>query len=177
MKMQEEKRVSPSVPYGYLRDPENKQHLIVDQEAAEVVRRIFRFVIEGVGVSKIAKLLTEEQILISSAYAAEHCPENQHSKSYTSPYTWSTTAVCYILEKQEYMGHTVLGKAVLENFKTKKRRKVRLEELMIFPNTHEAIIDEETWNTAQKVRKTYDSDNVYVCGNYRNIHRNYFLKQ
>ena len=212
-KMQEGKRVSPSVPYGYLRDPENKQHLIIDQEAAEVVRRIFRLVIEGVGVSKIAKILTEEQILIPSAYAAEHCPENQHSKSYTSPYTWSTTAVCYILEKQEYMGHTVLGKTVLENFKTKKRRKARPEELMIFPNTHEAIIDEETWNTAQKARKTvrkgvpngtytnrltgllycadcghrmyyrsaqaqhrpdgktYDSDNVYVCGNYRNIHR------
>lgn len=212
-KMQEGKRVSPSVPYGYLRDPKDKQHLIIDHEPAEVVRRIFRLVIEGVGVSEIARTLTKEQILIPSAYAAEHCPENQHSKSYTSPFTWSTTAICYILEKQEYMGHTVLGKTVLENFKTKKRRKARPEELMIFPNTHEAIIDEETWNTAQKARKTvrkgvpdgtytnrltgllycadcghrmyyhssqaqhrpngktYDSDNVYICGRYRNIHK------
>ena len=212
-KMQEGKRVSPSVPYGYLRDPADKQHLIIDQEAAEVVRRIFRLVIEGVGVSKIARILTEEQIPIPSAYAAEHCPENQHSKNYISPYTWSTTAICYILEKQEYMGHTILGKTVLENFKTKKRRKARPEELMIFPNTHEAIIGEETWNAAQKARKTmrktvpngtytnrltgllycadcghrmyyrspqaqhrpngriYDSDNVYICGNYTNIHR------
>ena len=212
-KMQEGKRVSPSVPYGYLRDPQDKQHLIIDPEPAEVVRRIYRLVIEGVGVSAIARQLTDERILIPSAYAAEHCPENNHSKSFTSPYTWSNTAVCYILEKQEYMGHTVLGKTVLESFKTKKRRKAKPEELMIFPNTHEAIIDEETWNTAQKARKTirkevpngtytnrltgllycadcghrmyyrspqsqhrangkiYDSDNLYTCGNYRNIHR------
>ena len=212
-KMQEGKRVSPSVPYGYLRDPQDKQHLIIDPEPAEVVRRIYRLVIEGVGVSVIARQLTDERVLIPSAYAAEHCPENNHSKSFTSPYTWSNTAVCYILEKQEYMGHTVLGKTVLESFKTKKRRKAKPEELMIFPNTHEAIIDEETWNTAQKARKTirkevpngtytnrltgllycadcghrmyyrspqsqhrangkiYDSDNLYTCGNYRNIHR------
>lgn len=212
-KMQEGKRVSPSVPYGYLRDPQDKQHLIIDPEPAEVVRRIYRLVIEGVGVSAIARQLTDERVLIPSAYAAEHCPENNHSKSFTSPYTWSNTAVCYILEKQEYMGYTVLGKTVLESFKTKKRRKAKPEELMIFPNTHEAIIDEETWNTAQKARKTirkevpngtytnrltgllycadcghrmyyrspqsqhrangkiYDSDNLYTCGNYRNIHR------
>ena len=212
-KMQAGKRVSPSVPYGYLRDPQDKQHLIIDPEPAEVVRRIYRLVIEGVGVSAIARQLTDERVLIPSAYAAEHCPENNHSKSFTSPYTWSNTAVCYILEKQEYMGHTVLGKTVLESFKTKKRRKAKPEELMIFPNTHEAIIDEETWNTAQKARKTirkevpngtytnrltgllycadcghrmyyrspqsqhrangkiYDSDNLYTCGNYRNIHR------
>ncbi len=212
-KMQEGKRVSPSVPYGYLRDPQDKQHLIIDPEPAEVVRRIYRLVIEGVGVSAIARQLTDERVLIPSAYAAEHCPENNHSKSFTSPYTWSNTAVCYILEKQEYMGHTVLGKTVLDSFKTKKRRKAKPEELMIFPNTHEAIIDEETWNTAQKARKTirkevpngtytnrltgllycadcghrmyyrspqsqhrangkiYDSDNLYTCGNYRNIHR------
>lgn len=213
-KMQEGKRVSPSVPYGYLRDPKNKQHLIIDPEPAEVVRRIYRLVIEGMGVSAIARTLTDERVLIPSAYAAEHCPENQHSKNFTSPYTWSTTTVCYILDKQEYMGHTVLGKTVLDSFKTKKRRKAKPEELLIFPNTHEAIIDEETWNTAQKARKTarkevpngtytnrltgllycadcghrmyyrspqsqhrpngktYDSDNVYICGNYRNIHRN-----
>ena len=93
-KMQEGKRVSPSVPYGYLRDPQDKQHLIIDPEPAEVVRRIYRLVIEGVGVSAIARQLTDERVLIPSAYAAEHCPENNHSKSFTSPYTWSNTAVC-----------------------------------------------------------------------------------
>ncbi len=71
-KMQEGKRVSPSVPYGYLRDPQDKQHLIIDPEPAEVVRRIYRLVIEGVGVSAIARQLTADHILIPSAYAAEH---------------------------------------------------------------------------------------------------------
>lgn len=85
---------------------------------------------------------------VPAAYAAEHCSENNHSHGYVNPYEWSCTAISYILEKQEYMGHTVLGKTVTHNFKTKKRRKAKLEELMIFKNTHEAIIDEETWNNA-----------------------------
>lgn len=73
--------------------------------------------------------------------------------SYHDPYRWNCTAVGYILDKQEYMGHTVLGKTICENFKTKKRRKATPDELMIFPDTHEAIIDEETWHTVQRVRK------------------------
>lgn len=148
-KRQEGKRVSPSVPYGYLRDPNNKQHLIVDEEAAKVVRRIYQMVIEGHGKTEIARILSSEKVLIPSAYAAEHCPENNHSHGWTNPYQWSCTAVSYILEKQEYMGHTVLGKTVLDNFKTKKRRKAKPDELMIFPNTHEAIVDEETWHNEQ----------------------------
>ena len=153
-RMSNGKRVSPSVPYDYLRDPKDKQHLIVDPEPAAVVRRIFQMVIDGYGVQKIADTLTAEKILIPSAYAAEHCPENQHSKSYHDPCYWSATAVGYILEKQEYMGHTVLGKTVGVSYKTKKRRKVKPEELKIFRNTHEAIVDEETWNLAHKLRRT-----------------------
>ena len=153
-KMQEGKRVSPSVPYGYLRDPDDKQHLIVDREAAEVVRRIYRMTVEGHGKRDIARALTADRVLIPSAYAAEHCPENNHSHGYANPYEWSCTAISYILEKQEYMGHTVLGKTVADNFKTRKRRKARPEELMVFRNTHEAIIDEETWNNAQRLKRT-----------------------
>lgn len=153
-KMQEGKRVSPSVPYGYLRDPDDKQHLIVDREAAEVVRRIYRMTVEGHGKRDIARALTADRVLIPSAYAAEHCPENNHSHGYANPYEWSCTAISYILEKQEYMGHTVLGKTVADNFKTKKRRKAKPEELMVFRNTHEAIIDEETWNNVQRLKRT-----------------------
>ncbi len=159
-KMEDGKRVSPSVPYGYLRDQNDKQHLIIDPEPATVVRKIYGLAIAGVGPRKISRILTEERILIPSAYAAQNCPENLHCKTYIDPYTWSTTAVCYILEKQEYMGHTVLGKTILENYKTKKRRKARPDELMIFRNTHEAIVDEETWNTAQRLRKTRKKDCV-----------------
>lgn len=153
-RMQDGKRVSPSVPYGYLRSPEDKQKLIIDEEPAAVVRRIYQMVIEGKGVTAIADILTAEKVLIPSAYAKIHCPENNHSKGFTNPYLWSATAVSYILEKQEYMGHTVLGKTVSVSYKTKKRRKAEPDELMIFKNTHPAIVDEETWYLAQKLRKT-----------------------
>lgn len=153
-RMQDGKRVSPSVPYGYLRSLEDKQKLIIDEEPAEVVRRIYRMVIEGKGTTAIADTLTAEKVLIPSAYARLHCPENDHSSGYTNPYLWSPTVVGYILEKQEYMGHTVLGKTISLSYKTKKRRKAEKDELMIFKNTHEAIIDEETWHLAQKLRRT-----------------------
>ncbi|MGI6068878.1 MAG: DUF4368 domain-containing protein [Blautia sp.] len=153
-RMQDGKRVSPSVPYGYLRSPEDKQKLIIDEEPAAVVRRIYQMVIEGKGVTAIADILTAEKVLIPSAYAKTHCPENDHSRGFTNPYLWSATAVSYILEKQEYMGHTVLGKTISVSYKTKKRRKAEPDELMIFKNTHPAIVDEETWHLAQKLRKT-----------------------
>ena len=153
-RMQDGKRVSPSVPYGYRRDPQDKQHLIIDEEAAAVVRRIFQMVIEGYGVKGIADALTADKVLIPSAYAKLHNPENNHRKGFHDPYLWSSTAVGYILEKQEYMGHTVLGKTICENYKTKKRRKAKPEELMIFRDTHEAIVDEETWQLAHRLKKT-----------------------
>ena len=153
-RMQEGKRVSPSVPYGYRRDPDDKQHLIVDPEPAAVVRRIFKLVLEGNGVNRIADILYADKILIPSAYAEKYYPENQHSKSFHDPFRWTNRAVSCILEKREYMGHTVLGKTISESYKTKKRRKATEDELMIFENTHEAIIDEETWNNAQRLIET-----------------------
>ena len=153
-RMQEGKRVSPSVPYGYRRDPQDKQHLIVDEPSAAVVRRIFQMVVDGYGVRAIADALTADKILIPSAYAKEYYPENDHSKGFHNPYRWSGTSVGYILAKREYMGHTVLGKTITENYKTKKRRKAEPDELMIFKNTHEAIVDEETWELAHRLKKT-----------------------
>jgi len=156
-RMEEGKRVFPSVPYGYYRNPNNKQQLLVDKESAKVVKRIYRLVIEGYGVTQIADILTKDKVLIPSAYAEIHYPENNHSskkRGIEDPYFWTPTTVGYILEKREYMGHTVLGKTICLDYKTKKRRKAKEDELIIFKNTHEAIIDEETWNNAQRLRKT-----------------------
>lgn len=153
-RMQEGKRVSPSVPYGYRRNPENKQQLMVDEEAAAVVRRIFQMVVNGYGIKAIADTLTAERVLIPSAYAKRYNPENYHSKGYHDPYHWSSTSIGYILEKQEYMGHTILGKTITVNYKGKKRRKAKPEELMVFKNTHEPIVDEETWKLAHRLKKT-----------------------
>ena len=145
-------RCNGAVPYGYKRMDGDKQQLIVDDSAAEVVRKIFRLACQGIGVTTIAEMLAEEKIPIPSAYTAETSPENCKHKEVADPYRWSATVVGYILDRQEYLGHTVLGKTVSVNFKTKQRRAATPDELMIFPNTHEAIIDQDTWDISRKIR-------------------------
>ena len=151
-RMQKGMRCSGSIPYGYKRSKDDKQQLIIDEPAAEVVRKIFRLACQGIGTTTIAEMLTAEKILIPSAYAAKNSPENCRHKEVADPYRWSATTVGYILDRQEYLGHTVLGKSICENFKTKQRRPATADELMIFPDTHEAIIDQDTWDIAQKMR-------------------------
>ncbi len=152
-RMQSGNRCSGSIPYGYTRLPGDKQTLIVDDEAAEVVRRIYRMALNGCGSKEIADTLSSDKVLIPSAYQEINCPENCRNHSYHDPYRWNVTTIGYILSRQEYMGHVVLGKTIRPNFKSKKRRMATPDELMIFPNMHEAIIDEETWHTVQRVKK------------------------
>ena len=151
-RMKDGLRCSGSIPYGYKRTNGDKQTLVVDEAAAKIVRKIFRLASQGVGVTAIAEMLTEEKVLIPSAYAAKYSPENCRHKALINPCRWSATTVGYILDRQEYLGHTVLGKSICENFKTKQRRAATPDELMIFPDTHEAIIDPDTWNMARKLR-------------------------
>ena len=151
-RMKDGLRCSGSIPYGYKRTNGDKQTLVVDEPAAEIVRKIFRLASQGVGVTAIAEMLTEEKVLIPSAYAAKYSPENCRHKAPIDPCRWSATTVGYILDRQEYLGHTVLGKSICENFKTKQRRAAAPDELMIFPDTHEAIIDQDTWDIARKIR-------------------------
>lgn len=151
-RMKNGKRCSGSIPYGYKRTKEDKQQLLVDEPAAEIVRKIFRLACQGIGVTAIAEILTAEKVLIPSAYAAKYYPENCRHSEVADPYRWTPTTVGYILDRQEYLGHTVLGKSIGENFKTKQRRAATADELMIFPNTHEAIVDQDTWDIAHKLR-------------------------
>ena len=151
-RMKDGMRCSGSIPYGYKRKPDDKQTLIVDEPAAEVVRKIFRLVCQGNSTTAIAEMLTAEKVLIPSAYAALNQPKNCRHKNVADPCRWSATTVGYILDRQEYLGHTVLGKSICENFKTKQRRAAMPDELMIFPDTHEAIIDQDIWDIARKIR-------------------------
>ena len=107
-RMQNGKRCSGAIPYGYKRDPEDKNHLLIDEEAADVVRRIYQMVLDGMGAKAIADKLSEDKVLIPSAYL-EQCKNGNVSRnhSYHDPYRWNNTAVGYILDKQEYMVHTV----------------------------------------------------------------------
>ena len=109
-KMRDGKRVSGAVPYGYYRKPEDKQTLYVDEASASVVRRIFQLACDGMGATAIADTLSEDKILIPSAYARQNHPEDCQCTNYHDPYTWNATTVGYILNRREYLGHTVLGK-------------------------------------------------------------------
>lgn len=152
-KMRDGKRVSGAVPYGYYRKPEDKQTLYVDEASASVVRRIFQLACDGMGATAIADTLSEDKILIPSAYARQNHPEDCQCTNYHDPYTWNATTVGYILNRREYLGYTVLGKTTRDNFKTKRKRIANEDELLVFYNTHEAIIDQETYDKAQRMRK------------------------
>ena len=152
-KMRDGKRVSGAVPYGYYRKPEDKQTLYVDEASASVVRRIFQLACDGMGATAIADTLSEDKILIPSVYARQNHPEDCQCTNYHDPYTWNATTVGYILNRREYLGHAVLGKTTRDNFKTKRKRIANEDELLVFYNTHEAIIDQETYDKAQRMRK------------------------
>ena len=140
--------------YGYLKDPENKQRWIIDEEAAAVVRRIFHMVIDGKGVYQIADILSEEKVLCPSAYLAAKGVGNRRNSKFEDPYRWWGTTVSYILARVEYMGHTVNFKTFKTCYRDKHRKQAPKEDWKIFENTHEAIIDKTTWETAQKLRRT-----------------------
>lgn len=152
-RMKDGLRCSGAIPYGFTRLPGDKQTLYIDEEAANVVRRVFTMASEGMPLQAIADKLREDKVLIPSAYAEKNDPHNARNHRYHDPYLWTNTAISYILDHQEYLGHTVLGKTICENFKTKRRRKAKPEELLFFPNTHEAIVSQELWDAAQKQRK------------------------
>lgn len=154
-RMQDGKRCSGSIPFGYYREPGDKQTLHVDHEAAKVVKRVFEMVAGGMGVTEVANTLTAEKVLIPAAYNERYHPEDCRCHSYHEPTTWNATAVGYILKHREYMGDTVLRKTTNDNFKNKKaRRPTTEEEIIIHENTHEPIVSRELWELANEVRES-----------------------
>ena len=133
--------------------PENKQRWIIDEEAAAIVRRIFRMVNDGKGVYQIADILSEEKVLCPSAYLAAKGVGNRRNSKFEDPYRWWGTTVSYILARVEYMGHTVNFRSSKKSYRD-KRVKNDPSDWLIFENTHEAIVDPETWQLAQQVKRT-----------------------
>ena len=149
------KPVTNTIPYGFKKDPEEKHHWLVDEEAADVVRRIFRLSVEGKGPLTIAKILMNDKVERPSYYLAQRGRGTYQSQTDMSrPYDWTSSTVADMLAKPEYMGHTVNFRSYKPSYKNKKMIKRPPEEWLIFENTHEAIVDPETWKLAQRVRKT-----------------------
>jgi hypothetical protein len=148
------KRLTSSPIYGYISDPEDKARWIVDPEAADVVRRIYRMTIDGMGPHEIAKALAAEKVERPSYYQMKRGLPTSHLSAAESPYMWNSATVSSIISKPEYAGHTVNFRSHKDSYKDKKSQKTPKEDWVIFENTHEGIIDAGAWESAQRLRKT-----------------------
>ena len=144
------KHLTGTVIYGYLWD-EKREHWLVDEEAAEVVRRIFSLTMEGYGPYQISKLLSEAKVEIPAVHLARFNEGVNRTKPVKDPYGWGSSTIVNILKKREYLGHTINFKT-RKHFKDKKSHYVPEDEWTIFENTHEAIIDQQTYDLVQKIR-------------------------
>ena len=144
------KHLTGTVIYGYLWD-KKREHWLVDEEAAAVVRHIFALAMEGYGPYQIATKLSEEKIEMPAVHLARYGEGVNKNKTFADIYRWSASTVVEILKKREYLGHTVNFKT-RKHFKDKKSHYVDESEWTIFENTHEAIIDQETFDNVQRIR-------------------------
>ena len=144
--------LTSNVPYGYIKNPDNPKQWIIDEEAAEVVREIFQLYLQGMNTNQISVSLSSRQILVPTAYKSIHGIVNRKFTDETK-FLWNGGTITRILENGSYVGNTVNGKSMRKSFKIKKRINVSQEEWQIVPNTHEAIIERETWELVQKIRQ------------------------
>ena len=141
-----------SVPiYGYKKSEADKNMWLVDDEAAEVVRRIFKLCIEGYGPAQIARILTQEGIPTPTAYALSQGRDNGHKNA--KLHRWSEKTISHILDRPEYIGHTVNFRTHKKSYKNKKTVRNPQEEWLIFENTHEPIVTQQEFDLVQELRK------------------------
>ena len=149
------KHLTSNAIYGYKKDPDDPDLWIIDEEAAAVVRRIYQLIIEGNGPMQVARILKDEKVERPSYYLAKQgLGTCRGSCDMSRPYTWTATTVSDIVKKPEYMGHTVNFRTKKLSYKDKNSVHNSPEDWIIFENTQEAIVDEETWLTVQKIRET-----------------------
>ena len=155
MKGRSGKPITTNAPYGYKKDPEDHNHWLIDEEAAAVVRHIFHLSIEGHGPYEIANILMHEKVETPGYYFSKRSGDaGQGNGSPEHRYDWHGGTVLNILSKQEYMGHTVNFRTRKVSYKSKKKVDNPPEEWVIFENTHEAIVDADTWHLAQHEKGT-----------------------
>ena len=145
------KHTASTPRYGYIKDERDKNKWIVDEKAAEVVRRIFNMTMQGNGLYRIAKILESEKVDIPAYHQQKLGYGLYQSKNFEPPYRWCSSTIVSILKKQEYLGHTVNFKTS-KHLKDKKSKYVSEDNWLIFENTHEPIIDQETFDNVQRIR-------------------------
>ena len=146
------KRVSPTVPFGYVKDLDDKEKWLIDEPAAKVVRKIYALCLAGRGPSQIARQLEKEKILVPSAYY-ESVGRSHAQKVPTNPYSWDQKTVVGIIENRQYTGCAVNFKSTTVSYKVHKKIHNATEDYQIIPNMQEPIISEEQWLRVQELRK------------------------
>ncbi len=141
-----------NVPYGYVKDPENPKHWLIDPEAAQVVRRIFQMCMEGRGPQQIANQLRADKVLTPTAYKKQQ-GRNTPNPVPENPYGWQDSSVVKILERREYTGCTVNFKTYTNSIWDKKQRETPIEKQAVFPDTHERIIEDDVFEKVQVIRQ------------------------
>ncbi len=158
---------SSQPPYGYIQSPTDKHKLIVDNEAADVVRKIFTLASQGNGAVSIAKILSQEKILIPSAYKfrAGDTRFARYIKSESDIYNWRVSTILCILKDRVYLGEMINHKYETVNYKTKQRVPVPIEDRIITKDTHEPIISQELFNKARESIQSHSNPRDNICEN------------
>ena len=151
-KGQSGKPLCTNPPFGYIKDPEDKTHWIVDEEAAKVVKEAFCLCMQGYGPTQIAKEFSKRCIMNPTAHAKAKGINIPDNRGHDDDYIWRGSTIVHMLSRQEYLGHTVNFKTYRKSYKQKKQIKNDPSEWMIFENTHEAIIEDPVFEVVQKIR-------------------------
>lgn len=152
-KAEKGERIGSRPPYGYVKDPNNKNHIIVDEETAPVVQKIFSMCVAGLGPTMIANRLKEMQVLTPVMYEYRKSGTAVTALDTDRPYDWNAKTVADILLREDYIGNTVNCRFTVPSYKDKRKVKRDPSEHIRFEHTHEPIIDMQTWETVQKLRQ------------------------
>ena len=143
--------IGSKAPFGYKIDPNDRHHLIVDEPAAQVVKRIFGLASEGVGYNKMAKIFREEKVLTPIAYFNLNNPDYFKSDYWRKEFDWHVTSIRAILNNEVYLGKLVYGKQRNKSMKSKEKVRNPKEDWIVVENCHEPIITQELWDTVHKI--------------------------
>ena len=156
----EGKFIGSRAPYGYMKDPKDRHHLIVDDEAAAVVKEIFKMFCEGIGFVRMTKILREREILNPQGYFNKNNPGYYKSDYWRQDFDWHATSIRTILNNPVYLGQVTFGKTKTVGRTKKKKVATDEKDWIVVENTHEAIIDRETWDLVQSMLKNRRRENV-----------------
>lgn len=149
----EGKFIGSRAPFGYIKDPKDRHHLLVDEEAASVVRSIFKMFCDGIGYVRMTKILREKKILNPQAYFNKNNPDYYKSDYWCQNFDWHATSIRVILNNPVYLGQTTFGRTKVKGKTKKKKVATEESEWIVVENTHEPIIDKATWNLAHDIMK------------------------